>query len=79
MVQASQQTVTERKAALHAQIDLLEGEQLTAVERTLLKLEAERLAAELGAEFDEAWRDGRITEESIQAAIAEHRAKHPYR
>ena len=38
-----------------------------------------RIAAELGAAFDEARRDGRMTEETIQTAIAEHRTKHPYR
>ncbi len=79
MLQAPPQTIAERKAALHARIDSMDGEQLTVLERAFLRLEANRLVAEISEAFDEARRDGRMTEETIQAAIAEHRAKHPYR
>ena len=72
-------TEAERRSALHADLDAMNAEQLALFERVLLTIRAQDLAAEIGAAFDEARRDGRMTDEKIRAAIAEHRAKHPYR
>lgn len=37
------------------------------------------LLEQFDAEMDEAWKSGRITQESIAKAIQEHRQKHSYR
>ena len=49
------------------------------VRKTLLLLEARRLADELGREMAEDRRTGRMTDEKIAEAIREHREQHPYR
>ena len=69
----------ELRPLLHERIDHCSPVELEAVRQTLLKFEAERLIAEVGAEFAEDWRTGRITEEKTAEAIREHRARHPYR
>ena len=70
---------TELRPLLHERIDQCSPEELEAVRKTLLVLEARRLAAELGRELAEDRRTGRITEEKIAEAIREHREQHPYR
>ena len=79
MLATPPQTDAERRAALHADIESMNAEQLALFERVLLTIKAQDLADEIGAAFDEARRDGRMTDEKIREAIAEHRAKHPYR
>jgi len=64
---------------LHAEIDRLPEESLSVLHRLLLEMEARRLADELDEAFDQARKEGRLTHESIDVAIAEHRARHPYR
>ncbi len=69
----------ELRPLLHQKLDSASDEEVLAVHRLLLKMEARRLADELGAAMQEEWNSGRITEESIAEAILEHRRKHPYR
>jgi hypothetical protein len=69
----------ELRLLVHADIDRIPDEHLGAVHRLLLESEIHRLMDELGAGMDEDWASGRITKESIDAAIQEHRRKHPYR
>lgn len=64
---------------LHEQIDRLTEEEMDAVRRALLKLEAKRRLDALRAEVEEDWQSGRITEAKIEQAIGDHRAQHPYR
>ena len=64
---------------LHAEIDKLRDEDLALAHRALLEIELRPLADKLGADFDEDWASGKLTKESIQEAILEHRRKHPYR
>ena len=69
----------ELRPLLHAEIDRLPDEQLAAAHRVLLEMEVERLANSIGEAFDAARASGKMTPESIQEAILEHRRKHPYR
>ncbi len=69
----------ELRPLLHERIDQCNPDELDAVRKTLLLLEAHQLADELGREMAEDRRTGRITEETIGAAIREHRQQHPYR
>jgi hypothetical protein len=69
----------ELRPLLHERIDQCNPEELEAVRKTLLMLEARRLADELGREMAEDWRTGKITEEKIAEAVCEHREGHPYR
>ena len=64
---------------LHQRLDDASAEEISAVHRFLLRLEAHRLADELGSGLQADWESGRITQDSIAAAVAEHRARHPYR
>ena len=69
----------ELRPLLHERIDQCSPEELEAVRKTLLLLEARRLADELGREMADDRRTGKITEEKIGEAIREHREQHPYR
>jgi hypothetical protein len=69
----------ELRPLLHERIDQCTPEELEAVRRTLLGLEARRLADELGRDMAEDWRTGKLTEAGIAEAILEHRKRHPYR
>jgi len=69
----------ELRPLLHERIEHAPDEELEAVRKALLGLEARRLANELGREFEEDWRSGKITEEKIAQSVLEHRARHPYR
>ena len=69
----------ELRPLLHERIDQCSPEELDAVRKLLLELEARRLFDELGRGFDEDWASGKLTKENIQEAIIEHRCKHPYR
>ena len=69
----------ELRPLLHERIDQCNPEELEAVRKTLLMLEARRLADELGRDMAEDWRTGKITEEKIAEAVREHRERHPYR
>ena len=69
----------ELRPLLHERIDQCSPEELVAVRKLLLELEARRLFDEVGRGFDEDWASGKLTKENIQEAIVEHRRKHPYR
>jgi hypothetical protein len=64
---------------LHKHVDDLPEGDLQAVNKVLGHLVIDRLVGELNDAFDEDRRAGRLTPERIQAAIAAHRAKHPYK
>ena len=70
---------TELRPLLHERIDQYSPEELETLRKTLLVLEARRLAGELGRELAEDRRTGRITEEKIAEATRQHRELHPYR
>lgn len=69
----------ELRPLLHRKLDAASDEEVAAVHRLLLEMEARRLADELGAEFDDDWATGKLTHENIEEALVEHRRKHPYR
>ena len=69
----------ELRPLLHQRLDVATDEEITAIHRMLMEMEARRLADELGDEMQKDWDSGRITEENIAEAILEHRRKHPYR
>ena len=69
----------ELRPLLHQRLDVATDEEITAVHRMLMEMEARRLYAELGDEFAEDWETGRLTKENIGEAILEHRQAHPYR
>jgi hypothetical protein len=64
---------------LHAEIDKLRDADLALAHRLLLEIELQQVTGELDAAADEARAAGRLTPERIAAAIAAHRAGHPYR
>ncbi len=69
----------ELRPLLHAEIDRLPDERLDLIHRVLLEIELQQLTEELDTAADEARAAGRLTPESIAAAVAAHRAAHPYR
>jgi len=69
----------ELRPLLHADIDRLPDEQLGLAHRLLMEIELEQLTAKLDDAADKAREDGKLTAESIRAAIAAHRAERPYR
>ncbi len=69
----------ELRPLLHAEIDRLPDVQLALAHRVLLEVELQQLTEELDGAADEARAAGHLTAERIAAAIAAHRAAHPYR
>jgi hypothetical protein len=69
----------ELRPLVHAQLDSLPDHCLEAAQKLIMDLQLRELVDELGAEMDETWKSGRITQESIAKAIQEYRQKHPYR
>lgn len=67
------------KQMLHTTIEHLNASELSILNRVALRLEAERVADELDAAFDEDRKAGKLTNERIQNIIAEVRKNHPYR
>ncbi len=63
---------------LHAEVDRLSDEHLGLAHRALLEIELHQLAGELDDAADSAPNAGKLTIESIAAAVAEHRALRPY-
>jgi hypothetical protein len=68
----------ELRPLLHAEVDKLRDEQLGLAHRMLLEIELQQVTDELDDAADAARAAGRLTPESIAAAIAAHRAAHPY-
>ena len=69
----------ELRPLLHADIDRLPDEQLAAAHRLLQEMEIQHLMDSVGEAADAAQAAGKMTPESIQESILEHRRKHPYR
>ncbi len=69
----------EARRQVQRKLEAATDEEVGAVHRMLLEMEARRLADELGGEMQQDWDSGRITSVSIAEAILEHRHKHPYR
>lgn len=63
---------------LHAEVDRLSDEHLSLAHRALLEIELHQLAGELDDTADAAASSSKLTLESIAAAVAQHRALHPY-
>jgi hypothetical protein len=64
---------------LHSQVDSLPDAALELARRFLLEIRLQEITAELDDAADDALAQGRFTPERIAAAVAEHRAAHPYR
>ncbi len=69
----------ELRPLLHAELDRLPDEHLETAHRLLQEMEIRWLMDSIGEAADAARAAGLMTPESIQAAILEHRRKHPYR
>ncbi len=69
----------ELRPLLHAEVDRLGDEHLGLAHRMLLEIELQQITEELDDAADAARAAGRLTPESIAAAIAAHRAERPYR
>jgi hypothetical protein len=65
------------KRRLHEQIEQLDASKLSLLNRVVLQLEAQELAAELDAAFDQDRQTGKLTEERIKQVLADVRAAHP--
>jgi hypothetical protein len=63
---------------LHAEVDRLRDEHLNLAHRALLEIELHQLVGELDDAAEAASAAARLTLESIAAAVADHRALHPY-
>lgn len=63
----------ELRALVHAELDQVPDQCLEVARKLLLELRLQELVDELGTEMDEAWRTGRITQETIAKAIQEYR------
>ena len=69
----------ELRPLLHAEVDKLRDEHLGLAHRMLLEIELQQVTDELDEAADAARAAGRLTPESIAAAITAHRAAHPSR
>ena len=64
------------KKLLHDKIDRLDSVQLSLLNRVLLQLEAEGLAADLDIAFDEDRNSGKLTEQRVQQVVSAVRGRH---
>ncbi len=71
--------LNELRTTLHERIDHCTEDELEAVRKALLKLEAERAFAEMSAEAEADHLAGKHDPALVEAAIREHRARHLYR
>ena len=80
MVKPNEMVVDERclKKTLHEKIEQMQAEDLSLLNRIVTQLEVEQLAGGLDQAFDRDRREGKLSREKIQQAIAQHRSKHPY-
>ena len=67
------------RAVLHSKLDQMSAPRLSELDRIVRQWELEDLSQKLDAGFDQDRREGRLSDEKISEAIAEHRAQHPYR
>lgn len=68
----------ELRPLLHAEIDNLRDDLLGVAYRLLLELELQQAMEDLDDSVDQARANGHLTPETVAAAIAAHRAGHPY-
>ena len=64
---------------LHERIDQCNPEELEAVRKLLLEWEAKRLFAAMAADAEADRLAGKHEPALVEAALREHRARHPYR
>ncbi len=69
----------EARRQVQRKLEAATDEDVMAVHRMLLEMEARRLADELGKEMQQDWDSGRITSDNIAKAVLEHRRTNPYR
>ena len=69
----------ELRPLLHLELERLPDSALESVRVLLLEIELAEVTATLDDAADAARAAGRMTPESIAAAVAAHRAAHPYR
>ena len=69
----------ELRPLLHERIDQCSPEELEAVRKLLLECEAKRLFDEMAADAEADRLAGKHDPALVEAAIREHRARHPYR
>ena len=67
------------RALLHERLDHCTDAELEAVRKALVQFEAERLLAEIGEAAQADMDAGKYDPALVEAAIREHRARHPYR
>jgi hypothetical protein len=72
-------TPEELRPLLHQRLDAATHDELEAVHRMLLEMEARRLFDELGDAVDEDWKTGCLSHEKIAESIQDFRQAHPYR
>ena len=77
-VVSSPPDVAELLPIIRQKLDGVTVEELLAVHRLLLEMEAERLMKSIGEAVDKAGEDGLLAEDSIQQSILDHRLRHPY-
>ena len=68
----------ELRPLLRERIEHATDAELEAVRKALLKLELDRIMEEMGKDAQADWEAGKHAPELVEAAIREHRAKHPY-
>ena len=66
------------RQVLHAKLDQLSAPRLSELSRIVRQWELEELGQKLDEAFDQDRREGKLSDEKISDAIAEHRAQHPY-
>jgi hypothetical protein len=66
------------RQALHEKIDRMPKSSLAAVDRLLLQLEVSALREELDSAFGKDHAESKLSPTKVGAAIALHRARHPY-
>ena len=69
----------ELRPLLHQKLDQIPDAELEAVHKALLKLKAEQFFQEMAAGAEEDRLAGKHDPALVDAAIREHRARHPYR
>jgi hypothetical protein len=69
----------ELRPLVYADAERLRDEHLGLAHRLLLEIELQQITDDLDDAADAARAEGRLTPESIAAAVAAHRAANPYR
>ena len=67
-----------RSEVLHAKLDRLSAPRLSELSRIVRQWELEESGQTLDEAFDQDRQEGKLSDEKISKAIAEHRARRPY-